>query len=144
MKKRNLRGRLAIAVAFALSLSSLTTTSLQAYAYQGPVNESLSLPFGQVADYDQERGIGFVWGAAGYDLYTVTISCAANGYEKVYPDQELGYHWYPDEYADGVYGGHTVIQDSNLAHYDYFDGVLSIGYYESGGKYVFWLSRAND
>ena len=48
------------------------------------------------------------------------------------------------EYADGVYGGHTVIQDSNLAHYDYFDGVLSIGYYENGGKYVFWLSRAND
>lgn len=48
------------------------------------------------------------------------------------------------EYADGVYGGHTVIQDSNLAHYDYFDGVLSIGYYESSGKYVFWLSRAND
>lgn len=103
MKKRNLRGRLAIAVAFALSLSSLTTTSLQVLAYQGPVNESLSLPFGQVADYDQEKGIGFVWGAAGYDLYTVTISCAANGYEKVYTDQELGYHWYPDEYADGVY-----------------------------------------
>ena len=48
------------------------------------------------------------------------------------------------EYADGVYGGHTVINDSNLAHYDYFDGVLSMGYYESGGKYVFWLSRAND
>ena len=103
MKKRNLKGRLAIAVAFALSLSSVSATSLQVMAAMGPVNESLSLPFGQVAAYDENQGIGFVWGAAGYDKYTVTISCASNGYEKVYTDQELGYHWYPDEYADGVY-----------------------------------------
>ena len=48
------------------------------------------------------------------------------------------------DYADGVYGGHTVVPDSNLAHYDYYDGVLSIGYYEAGGKYVLWISRAND
>lgn len=103
MKKRNLKGRLAIAVAFALSLSSVSATSLQVMAAMGPVNESLSLPFGQVAAYDENQGIGFVWGAAGYDKYTVTISCASNGYEKIYTNQELGYHWYPDEYADGVY-----------------------------------------
>jgi beta-glucanase (GH16 family) len=103
MKKRNHKGRLAIAVAFALSLSSLSTAGLQAFAFQGPVNESLALPFGQLAEYNPEQGIGFVWGAAGYDKYTVTISCEANGYEKVYTDQALGYHWYPDDYKNGEY-----------------------------------------
>lgn len=48
------------------------------------------------------------------------------------------------EYADGVYGGHTEISDSNLVHYNYHDGALSIGYYEHSGKYVLWISRAND
>ena len=48
------------------------------------------------------------------------------------------------EYADGVYGGHTEIADSNLVHYNYRDGALSIGYYEQSGKYVLWISRAND
>jgi hypothetical protein len=48
------------------------------------------------------------------------------------------------EYADGVFGGHTVVNDTNLAHYDYYEGALSIGYYERGGKYVLWISRAND
>ena len=103
MEKRKHKGRLAIAVAFVMALSMPVTSSLQAYAAQGPINESYSLPFGQVAAYDETNGIGFVWGAAGYDKYTVTISCKANGYEKVYEDQELGYHWYPDDYADGEY-----------------------------------------
>lgn len=103
MKKRYYKSRMAVAMAFALSLSSLSAASLPAYAAATPVNESLAIPFGQVADYNPDQGIGFVWGAAGYDKYTVTISCAANGYERVYTDQELGYHWYPDNYADGEY-----------------------------------------
>ena len=103
MKKVYNKSRLAIAVAFALSLSTLGTASLPAYAAQTPVNADLGIPFGQVADYNAENGIGLVWGAAGYDQYTVTISCARNGYEKVYPDQTLGYHWYPDTYEDGEY-----------------------------------------
>ena len=48
------------------------------------------------------------------------------------------------EYADGVYGGHTVVNDNNIAHYDYYEGALSIGYYERGGNCVLWISRAND
>ena len=105
MMKRNHKTRMAIALAFALSLSlsSPALTGMQAYAAQVPVNEELTVPFGQVAEYNAEQGIGVVWGAAGYDLYTVTISCEANGYEKVYADQNLGYHWYPDSYAAGEY-----------------------------------------
>lgn len=48
------------------------------------------------------------------------------------------------KFADGVCGGHTVVNDNNLAHYDFYDGALSAGYYERGGRYVFWISRAND
>lgn len=48
------------------------------------------------------------------------------------------------KFADGVFNEHTVVEDNNLAHYDYYDGALSVGYYERGGKYVFWISRAND
>ena len=103
MKKGYYKGRLAIAVAFALSLTSFSSAGLSTLAAQGPVNESYQTPFGQVADYNQEQGIGVVWGAAGYDSYTVTISCKSNGYEKVYSDQNLGYHWYPDDYSDGEY-----------------------------------------
>ncbi len=105
MKKRNHKTRMAIALAFALSLSlsSPALTGMQAYAAQVPVNEELTTPFGQVAAYDAEQGIGVVWGAAGYDLYTVTISCKANGYEEVYANQTLEYHWYPDSYAAGEY-----------------------------------------
>ncbi|MBP3825387.1 MAG: glycoside hydrolase family 16 protein, partial [Butyrivibrio sp.] len=105
MMKKNHKTRMAIALAFALtlSLSAPTLTGVQAYAAQVPVNEELTTPFGLVADYNAEEGIGVVWGAAEYDLYTVTISCEANGYEKVYANQELGYHWYPDSYAAGEY-----------------------------------------
>ncbi|MBE5826518.1 MAG: glycoside hydrolase family 16 protein [Butyrivibrio sp.] len=105
MMKRNHKSRMAIALAFALtlSLSSPMLTGLQTFAAQGPINEELTTPFGLVADYNAEQGIGVVWGAAGYELYTVTISCEANGYEKVYTDQNLGYHLYPDDYAGGDY-----------------------------------------
>ena len=48
------------------------------------------------------------------------------------------------KFAEGVFGDHTVIDDNNLAHYEYYDGALSTGYYEHDGKYVFWISRAND
>lgn len=48
------------------------------------------------------------------------------------------------KFADGVFVEHTVVNDNNLAHYDYYDGALSVGYFERGGKYVFWISRAND
>ena len=47
-------------------------------------------------------------------------------------------------YADGVYGGHAAIDDSNEAHYSYGDGALDIGYYQRDGKYVLWLARSND
>ncbi|WP_022764012.1 glycoside hydrolase family 16 protein [Butyrivibrio sp. XPD2006] len=104
-RKRNYKTRMAMALAFALtlSLSSPTLTGIAAYAAQVPVNEELAIPFGQMAEYDAEQGIGVVWGDAGYELYTVTISCEANGYEQVYADQTLGYHWYPDSYAAGEY-----------------------------------------
>ena len=76
MKKRNRRGGLAKAVAFALSLSlsSSMMVSLPSFAAQEPINASLPEVFGQVATYDEAQGIGLVWGAVGYDLYTVTIS----------------------------------------------------------------------
>ncbi len=103
MRKWNRKSRLAVALAFALSVSSVVTANTQSLAAQEPVNESLGIPFGEVASYDEGQGIGVVWGAAGYKLYTVTISCEANGYSEVYTDQELGFHWYPGEYADGEY-----------------------------------------
>ena len=97
------RKRLAIAVAFALSLSSAVLPGASALAQQGPVNDELTTPFGLVAEYDAEKGIGFVWGEAGYEKYTVTISNSATGYEKVYTDQTLGYKYYPDDYEPGDY-----------------------------------------
>ena len=97
------RKRLAIAVAFALSLSSAVLPGASALAQQGPVNDELTTPFGLVAEYDAEKGIGFVWGEAGYEKYTVTISNSATGYEKVYTDQTLGYKYYPDDYDPGDY-----------------------------------------
>lgn len=105
MMKRNHKSRMAIALAFALtlSISSPLLTGMQTFAAQGPVNDGLTIPFGLVAEYNAAQGIGAVWGQAGYDLYTVTISCAANGFEKTYTDQTLGYHWYPDDYAEGEY-----------------------------------------
>ncbi|MBO7600679.1 MAG: glycoside hydrolase family 16 protein, partial [Lachnospiraceae bacterium] len=103
MKKQKAKSKLALALAFALLLSAAMPAGLDSYAAPGPVNETFSLPFGQVADYDETNGIGFVWGAAGYERYTVTVSCEANGYEKIYTGQELGYHWYPDSYEPGEY-----------------------------------------
>lgn len=97
------RKRLAIAVAFALSLSSAVLPGASALAQQGPMNDELTTPFGLVAEYDAEKGIGFVWGEAGYEKYTVTISNSATGYEKVYTDQTLGYKYYPDDYEPGDY-----------------------------------------
>ena len=94
---------MALAFALTLSLSSPALTGVQAYAAQVPVNAELTKPFGLVSDYNAEEGIGIVWGAAGYDLYTVTISCEANGYEKVYTNQDFRYHRYPDSYAAGEY-----------------------------------------
>ncbi|MBQ7614587.1 MAG: hypothetical protein IJU77_06040, partial [Butyrivibrio sp.] len=104
-RRRNYKTRMAMALAFALtlSLSSPMLTGIEAFAAQVPVNEELTTPFGQMAEYDAEQGIGVVWGAAGYELYTVTISCEANGYEKVYANETLGKHWYPDSYAAGEY-----------------------------------------
>ena len=91
-RKRNYKTRMAMALAFALtlSLSSPMLTGIEAFAAQVPVNEELTTPFGQMAEYDAEQGIGVVCGAAGYELYTVTISCEATGYEKVYADQTVG------------------------------------------------------
>nr|MCR5311271.1 hypothetical protein [Lachnospiraceae bacterium] len=93
---------LAITLALVLTFTSAGVNSLTAWAAERTVDSELIVPFGIVSEFNAETGIGVVWGAAGYDLYTVTIT-SDNGYKKVYEDQTLGYKWYPDEYADGVY-----------------------------------------
>lgn len=98
---------------------------------------------------------------AAVDLYIHNGDAAQGSYLRAV-DYQFGNHidykgkyiWTKDEiekifneftkFADGVFGEHAVVDDSNLAHYDYYDGALSVGYYERSGKYVFWISRAND
>jgi beta-glucanase (GH16 family) len=91
---------MAFALALVLTFSSVSFQSVTAYAAE--VDESLTVPFGISCAYDADQGIGVVWGAAGYDLCTVTIS-SENGYSRTYEDQTMGYHWYPDTYAEGDY-----------------------------------------
>ena len=103
MKKFKVTRRIyALLTALFLALSSVGSMPLAAFAESKTIDDGLTVPFGIVADYDSSQGIGAVWGAAGYDLYTVTIS-SENGYLKVYEDQNLGYHWYPDSYPGGTY-----------------------------------------
>ncbi|MCR4693694.1 MAG: glycoside hydrolase family 16 protein [Pseudobutyrivibrio sp.] len=104
--KRSLKKGLTVGVAAAMlatAPSSVMPYSALAVVQAATVNDSLTVPFGQDATYNASQGIGFVWGAAGYDSYKVTISCDSNDYEKVYEGQELGYHWYPDTYEPGTY-----------------------------------------
>lgn len=70
------------------------------YVTEG-IDESLLTPFGLDKAYDAEQGIGFVWGYAGYDSYTVTISGKNTDYVKTYEHQGMGYKWYPDNYLPG-------------------------------------------
>ena len=117
MKKFKVTRRIyALLTALFLALSSVGSIPLAAFAESKTIDDGLTVPFGIVADYDSSQGIGAVWGAAGYDLYTVTIS-SENGYLKVYEDQNLGYHWYPDSYPGGTYivsiqGGRSGACDS--------------------------------
>ena len=103
MKKTKVTKRIfATLLALLLAFTSMGLSPLEAFADGKVIDSELTVPFGIVCDYNSEQGIGAVWGAAGYDLYTVTIS-ADNGYLRVYEDQTLGYHWYPDNYAAGEY-----------------------------------------
>ncbi|MBR6307295.1 MAG: family 16 glycosylhydrolase [Lachnospiraceae bacterium] len=103
MKKFKATRRIhALLMALLLAFTSVGIKPLSAFADGKTIDGELTVPFGIVADYNSEQGIGVVWGAAGYDMYTVTIS-SETGYSKVYEDQNLGYHWYPDSYPGGTY-----------------------------------------
>ena len=93
---------LAVALALALTFTSAGVNSLTAMAAERTVDSELIVPFGIDGTYNPEQGIGVVWGAAGYELYTVTIA-SDTGFKKVYEDQTLSYHWYPDDYPAGNY-----------------------------------------
>ncbi len=86
-KNKALRRILSAMLAIVLVLSSIGINPVRAMAKE--IDETLIVPFGAVAEYNETQGIGFVWGAAGYELYTVTIS-SDNGYNRLYEDQTLG------------------------------------------------------
>ncbi|MCR5256293.1 MAG: glycoside hydrolase family 16 protein [Acetatifactor sp.] len=105
MKKKHIINRaLAFVLSLALVLANVGAFPLAANAAQDNIDSSLQTPFGLVVDNNVEGTIGVSWGNDGvYQSYTVSISCAENGYSKVYSGQTFSYHTYPDDYADGVY-----------------------------------------
>ena len=68
MKKKSVLSRILSAMlAIVLVLSSLGINPVHSFAKE--IDETLTVPFGAVAAYDENQGIGFVWGAAGYENY---------------------------------------------------------------------------
>jgi len=71
---------------------------------QGPIDESLVTPFGDVFNYDQAKDVlGLVWGAAGYDMYAVTITGIDTDYEANY-EFGMGYHEVANENGNYIPG----------------------------------------
>jgi len=132
MKKRSTFSRIvSFALAFVLVLTSMGFNSVHAYAKE--TDSSLPSPVGGVATYDESQGIGFVWGNEGkYSLYTVTIE-SANGYSRVYENQNLAYHWYPDTYPAGTYDVYVQGEWEDVLSPEHHAAPITIGASDDAG-----------